>query len=113
MKVKNSLTLAQHNTILRHMEECLQIDSTYLLVEDRELLEADFEKLIHGPTPDKLEWLAEINTAGGAADHIARESCHALCSCYCSGPNLRMGMEYEDKVVDHEGSMKWRRQCKR
>jgi hypothetical protein len=32
-------------------------------MEDRELLEANFDKLIHSPTSDKLEWLAEMDTA--------------------------------------------------
>jgi hypothetical protein len=80
MKVKDSLTIAQHNTILTQMEECLQIDPVSLLVEDWELLNADFDKLTHGRPLDKLEWLAEMNTAWGATDHIAKGSCHALSS---------------------------------
>jgi hypothetical protein len=100
------------NTILMRMEECLQIDPADLLVEDWALIEANFNKLTHGLTFDKLEWLAEIDTAWGVVDHIARGSCHALCSCYCSGPHPRMRMEYKDVLVNHEGSMKWRRQHK-
>jgi hypothetical protein len=34
MKVKDSLTKAQHSTILMRMEKCLQIDPVDLLVED-------------------------------------------------------------------------------
>jgi hypothetical protein len=94
------------------MEECLQIDPADLLVEDWELLAANFDKLTHGPTSDELEWLVEMDTAQGAADHIARGSCHALRSCYCSDPNPRMRMQYEDVLVDCDGSIKWRRQRK-
>ena len=112
MKVMDSLTIAQHNTILTRIEECLQIDPADLLVEDRDLFEADFDKLTHVPTLDKVEWLAEMDTAQGAADHITRGSYYALCSCYCSGPHPRMRTECEDILVNHEGSMKWRRQHK-
>jgi hypothetical protein len=109
-KVKDSLTISQHNTILMRMEECLQIDPTDLLVEDWELLEADFDKLTHGSTLDELEWLAEMDTAQGVADHIARGSRHARRSCCSSGPNPGMRMEYKDVLVDRYGSIKWRRQ---
>jgi hypothetical protein len=44
MKVKNGLTIAQHNTILMRIEECHQIDPADLLVEDPDLLEANFDK---------------------------------------------------------------------
>jgi hypothetical protein len=113
MKVKDGLRIAQHNTILMRMEECLHIDSTDLLVEDQVLLETEFDKLTHGPTLDKLEWMAEMDTAQGAADHIAKGSRHALHSCYCSGPNPHMRMEYKDVLVDWDGSIEWRRQGKR
>jgi hypothetical protein len=63
MKVKDGMTAAQHNLIFSRMEECLLIDPAYLLVEDRQLLNADFDQLIRGPTLDKLEWLAEMDSA--------------------------------------------------
>ncbi len=88
------------------MEECLQIDPGDLLVEERELLEADVDKLIHGPTLDQLEWLAEMDTAWGAADYIVRGSCFALHSGYCSGPNPRMRAEYKDVLFTRDGSIK-------
>jgi hypothetical protein len=55
MMVKGGLRIAQHDTTLMRIEECLQIDPTDLLVEDRELLEANSDKLAHSPTLDKLE----------------------------------------------------------
>ncbi len=107
MKVKDGMTAAQHNFILSRMEECLLIDPADLLVEDRQLLDADFDQLTLGPTLDKLEWLAEMNSAWGAADHVSKGSCHALRSRYCSGPQPRMRTKYEDVLVDRDGSMKW------
>ena len=94
------------------MEECLLIDSVDLLVEDQDLLDADFDKLTPNPTAGKLEWLAEIDAAQGSAEHIARGSPHSLCSQYCSGVNTRMGAEQEKVLIDREGSIKWQRQRK-
>jgi hypothetical protein len=67
------------------MEECLLIDPSDLLLEDQELLDANFDKLTCSPTSNKLEWLAEIDAARGAADHVAKGSCHSLRLQYCSG----------------------------
>jgi hypothetical protein len=55
MKVKDGMTAAQHNLILSRMEECLLIDPADLLVEDRQLLDADFNQLTRGPTSDKFD----------------------------------------------------------
>jgi hypothetical protein len=63
MKVKDDMTATQHNIILSRMEECLLIDPADLLVEDRQLLDANFNQLTQGPTSDKLEWLAEMDSA--------------------------------------------------
>ncbi len=106
MKVKDSMTAAQHNLILSQMEKCLLIDPADLLVKDRQLLDANFDQLTRGPTSDKLEWLAEMDSAWGAADHISKGSRHALQSRYCSGPNPWMKTKYEDVLVDRDGSMK-------
>ncbi len=50
MLVKDGMTAAQHNLILPRMEECLLIDPADLLVEDGQLLDADFDQLTQGPT---------------------------------------------------------------
>ena len=86
MKVKDGMTAAQHNTVLALMVECHLIDPADLLVEDRELLDANFDKLTCGPTSDKLEWLTKMDAVQGAADHIAKGSHHSLRLQYCSGP---------------------------
>jgi hypothetical protein len=86
MKVKDGMTAAQHNLIFSRMEEWLLINPADLLVEDRQLLNANFDQLTRGPTSDNLEWLAEMESAQGTADHVSKGSCHALRSRYCSGP---------------------------
>jgi len=45
MKVKDVMTATQYNLILSQMEECLLIDPADLLVEDRQLLDANFDQL--------------------------------------------------------------------
>ncbi len=77
-------------------------------MEDRDLLDANFDKVTYGPTSDKLEWLAEMDAAWGTTDHIARGSRHSLRSQYCSGSNPWMGAEQEDMLINQQGSIKWR-----
>ena len=78
MKVKDGMTATQHNLILSRMEKCLLIDPADLLVDDRQLLDANFDQLTQGPTSDRLEWLAEMDSARGTADHVSKGSRHAL-----------------------------------
>ena len=61
---------------------------------------------------EKLEWIARMDSAMGAAEHIAGGSCHALHTGYCRGSRPRMRLEYEAVQVDQEGSLHWRRQRK-
>jgi hypothetical protein len=56
------------------MEGFLHTDSEQLLEEHRHLLFSDFVALASGPTKDKLEWISEIDSALGAASHVARGS---------------------------------------
>ena len=62
---------------------------------------------------EKLEWIARMDSAMGAAEHIAGGSCHALHTRYCRGSQPRMRLEYEAVQVDQEGSLPWHRRCKR
>ena len=113
MKVKDGMTASQHDAVLAQMGGCLLIDPPDLLMEDQDLLDANFDKLSCGPTLDKLEWLAEIDTARGAADHIAQGTHHFLRSQYCSGSCSRMRTEHEDMLIDRDGRMKWQIRRKR
>jgi hypothetical protein len=53
------------------MEGFLHTDPEQLLEEHHHLLFSDFAALASGPTKDKLEWISEIDSALGAASHVA------------------------------------------
>ena len=84
-----------------------------LLEEDRVLLQVDFERLARISATEKLEWIAGMDSAMGAAEHIASGSRHALRTRYCRGSRPRMRLEYETVQVDQEDSLRWRWQRKR
>jgi hypothetical protein len=54
------------------MEGFLHTDPEQLLEEHCQLLFSDFAALAFGPTKDKLEWIFEIDSALGAASHVAQ-----------------------------------------
>ena len=112
MALQDGLPQAKHEEILAQIENCLGIDLSDLLEEDHVLLRVDFELLAVGTATKKLEWIAGMESAMGAADHIACGSCQALRTRYCRGSCPRMQLEYEAVQVDQEGSMHWRRQRK-
>ena len=62
---------------------------------------------------EKLEWIAGMDSAMGAAEHIVGGSRTALHTRYCHGSRLRMRLEYEVVQVNQEGSLPWHRQRKR
>jgi hypothetical protein len=74
LEVNEGRTAAAHKTILETMEGFLHTDSEQLLEEHCHLLFSDFAALASGPTKDKLEWISEIDSALGAASHVARGS---------------------------------------
>ena len=74
MKVTDGMAAAQHNTILARMEECLLIDPAKLLVEDWELLDADFDKLTCGPTSEQI---IMVGRNGPSAGH-GRSRCQGI-----------------------------------
>ena len=81
--------------------------------ENRDLLHLDFERLATGPVKDKMEWIAEMESAMGAAEHVSNGSRHTVRTRYCTGRRPRARIEDEAVLVDGEGSMKWRRHRKR
>ena len=113
LKVSDGLTVAQHESILTTMEGYLHTDPAQLLEENRHLLYSNFVALAEGPTKDRVEWISEIESALGAAEHVARGSRQAIRTRYCVGKRPRVRKEYESVIVDAEGSMKWRRRRKR
>ena len=74
LEVKDRWTAAAHKTILKTIEGFLHTDLEQLLEEHCHLLFSDFAALASGPTKDKLEWISEIDSALGAASHVARGS---------------------------------------
>jgi hypothetical protein len=75
LEVKEGWTAAAHETILGIMEGFLHTDLEQLLKEHCHLLFSDFVALAFGPIlKDTLEWIAEIDSALGAASHVARGS---------------------------------------
>ena len=113
LKVKEGHTAAAHERILATMEGFLHTDLEQLLEEQRHLLFSDFGVLAAGPIKDKLEWISEMDSALGAASHMARGSRHTVWTQYCRGSHPRMQTEYESVRIDKEGSMQWRRHRKR
>ena len=77
------------------------------------LLQVDFERLARSSATEKLTWITGMDSAMGAAEHIASGSRHALRTRYCPGSRPRIRLEYEAVQVDQEGSLRWLRQCKR
>jgi hypothetical protein len=108
LEVKVAQTAAAHETIPETMEGILCTDPEQLLKEHHHLLFLDFAALASSPTKDKLEWISEMDSALGAASHVARESCHAVRTWYCRGCRPQLQTEYESILVDAEGSMQWR-----
>ena len=53
-----------------------------------------------------------MDSAMGAAEHIAIGSCHALRTRYYRDSRSWMRLEYEVVQVDQEGSLRWCRQHK-
>jgi hypothetical protein len=74
LEVNEGWTAAAQETILETMEGFLHTDPEQLLKEHHHLLFSDFTVLVFGPTKNKLEWISEIDSALGAASHVARGS---------------------------------------
>ena len=71
LEVKEGRTAAAHETILETMEGVLHTDPEQFLEEHCHQLFSDFVALASSPTKDELEWISEIDTALGAASHVA------------------------------------------
>jgi hypothetical protein len=87
------------------MEGFLHTDPEQLLEEHCHLLFSDFAALASGPTKDKLEWISEIDSALGAASHVACGSQHAVWTRYCRGHQPCAQTEYKSVLVDAKRSV--------
>jgi hypothetical protein len=101
-KAKDGLTETQQLEIMQHCEDLLWTDPSFLLPEDRGLLDVDFEALGDGPAIARQMWLEEMKSATSASRiaggvQLAGDDCG----------------RYLDVPVDTEGSIRFRRQCRR
>ncbi len=112
LEEKEGWTAAAHEIILQTMEGFLHTDPEQFLNEYCHLLISDFAALKSSPIKDKLEWISEIDSALGAASHVAWGSQHAVQTRYCQGCQPCAQTEYKSVLVDAEGSMRWQRLCK-
>jgi hypothetical protein len=85
LKVRDKLTVAQHEAVLTTIEGYLHTDPAQILEGNRHLLYSNFVALAEGPTKDKMEWISEIESALGVAEHVARGSRQAIRTGYCVG----------------------------
>jgi hypothetical protein len=109
LEVKEGQTAAAHETILEIMEGFLYTNPEQLLAKHHHLLFSDFAARASGPIKDKLEWISEIDSALGAASHVARGSRHAMQTRYYRSHQPHAQTEYKLALVDAEGSMRWQR----
>jgi hypothetical protein len=71
LEVKDGQTAAAHETILETMVGFLHTDPEQFLGKHCHLLFSYFAALTSGPIKDELEWISEIDSALGAASHVA------------------------------------------
>ena len=103
------LTQSQHEELMEKCESMVTVHPGDLLPEHRDLLRVNFEELGEGHTLGRQYWLADMESALSAADHVREGSRQALRTRYCSGPRPRMPEVRESVLIDSEGSIRWRR----
>jgi hypothetical protein len=85
ISLQDGLPREKLEQILTLIKVCLGLDPGDLLEEDRVLLQVDFERLTRSSATEKLEWIAGMDSAMGAVEHITGGSRHALRTRYCCG----------------------------
>jgi hypothetical protein len=105
MKLEDGMTVEQHKLILTRIGECLEIDPGDLLEENQGLLHLDFEQLATGLVKEKVEWIEEMESAMGAAEHVAQGLRQAVQTRHCIGSRPHVQMQYKAVLVDREESM--------
>ena len=93
------------------VEDYAAVDPDDLLPENRALLEIDFDALGKSSTQDKQFWVAEMDSAISAAEHIKQGTRQALRTRY----EIRTTYDTRPTTVtatkDSEGSIMWN--CRR
>ena len=107
------LTLNKHGTIMDSVERLAATDPADLLPDDRRLLSVDFDALGRGAATARRFWVAEMESAVAAAQHVSRGSTQTLRSRYQQGAEYSTRRTTVAAAVDTEGSIKWRRRRRR
>jgi hypothetical protein len=112
-KIKDGITMAQHEALVAEMLECAHVDPDELLEEHKHLVGCNFTKqvTITAPVEDKVKFVAEMNAARMLARRIAKGTRVALNTRYrkTRGKLPRRNIVIKAVVVDNEGSLRWRR----
>lgn len=66
----DGLTEKQHEAIFERCKELLMVDPADLLDRHRYLLEGDFTELGEGSAVDRQNWIASMESAMSAAEHV-------------------------------------------
>ena len=98
------LTSAQHETIISWMEDLLDTDPEALLPEHRTLLEYDFGEMGEASPSERQCWIAEMEAATSAADHVHTGAEQSIRSRHTSD-NSRSARAPLIMVVNNEGTV--------
>ena len=105
--------MRQHERIKDNVERYAMTDPEDLLPENRHLLDIDFEALGEASSIEKQFWVAEMETAVAASDHIKQGTVQALRSRYGLDAVYDTRRRTVSSMKDSEGSLRWRRRRKR
>ena len=104
LKVKDGMTMTQHNRLMQRCEELLWTDPSQLLENDQALLDMDFHTLGSGPAIERQLWVSEMEAATAAAQYEKLEQRRRHIASYTTR---------DPPVVDTEGSIRFRRRRRR
>ena len=104
LRVKDGMTMHQHELLMRRCEELLWTDPSQLLEEDQALLDIDFTALGSSSAIDRQLWVSEMEAATAAAQYEKLEM---------RRNRISTRMARQDPVIDTEGSIRFRRRRRR
>ena len=107
------LTLKEHEELMKKCEEYILLEPLDLLPEHRDLLRTDFVELGEGPAINRQYWIADMEAAVEAAEHVRQGRAQAIRTRYESNTMHNVGSTRVDVVVENEGSIRWRRRRRR
>ena len=102
------LASTQHDTIISRMKDLWDTDPEALLPEHRALLEYDFEEMGEASPSEHQFWIAEMEAATSAADHVRTGAEQSIRSRH-TNDNSRSIRSPLVVAVNDEGTVQWRR----